>query len=41
MRRSKRYKEAVKDLDLARNYGVDEAVKILKERSKVRFNESF
>ncbi len=41
MRRSKRYREAVKDLDLARNYDVDEAVKILKERSKVRFNESF
>jgi large subunit ribosomal protein L1 len=41
MRRSKRYREAVKDLDLGRNYEVGEAVGILKERSRVKFNESF
>ena len=41
MRRSKRYREAVKDLDLNRNYEVSEAVGILKDRSRVKFNESF
>jgi large subunit ribosomal protein L1 len=41
MRRSKRYREAVKDLDLSRDYQVGEAVHILKECSKVKFNESF
>ena len=39
--RSKRYREAVKDLDLTRVYGVAEAVEALKGRSKVKFNESF
>jgi len=41
MRRSKRYREAVKDLDLKKNFGIEEAVSALKERSKVKFNESF
>jgi large subunit ribosomal protein L1 len=41
MRRSKRYQEAVKDLDLAKDYQVSEAVHILKDCSKVKFNESF
>jgi large subunit ribosomal protein L1 len=41
MRRSKRYREAVKDLDINRGYDVAEAVQILKERSRVKFNESF
>ncbi len=39
--RSRRYREAVKDLDLARNYAVPEAVGLLKGRSKTRFDESF
>jgi large subunit ribosomal protein L1 len=41
MRRSKRYQEAVKELDFARNYEVGEAVQVLKDCSKVKFNESF
>jgi len=41
MRRSKRYQEAVKELDLARSYEIGEAVQVLKDCSKVRFNESF
>jgi large subunit ribosomal protein L1 len=41
MRRSKRYENAVKDIDLNKNYEVDEAVKLLQDRSKVKFNESF
>ena len=39
--RSKRYREAVKDLDPKRNYEVAEAVGLLKDRSRVRFDESF
>jgi large subunit ribosomal protein L1 len=38
--RSKRYRQAVEGLDLAKNYSVGEAVKLLKERSKVKFDES-
>jgi large subunit ribosomal protein L1 len=38
--RSKRYQKAVEGLDLAKAYAVPEAVKILKERSKVKFDES-
>jgi large subunit ribosomal protein L1 len=38
--RSKRYRKALEGLDLARNYTVAEAVKLLKERSKVKFDES-
>ncbi len=41
MRRSKRYQEAVKELDLAKNYDIDEAVQVLQDCSKVKFNESF
>jgi large subunit ribosomal protein L1 len=38
--RSKRYKKAVEGLDLAKTYTVPEAAKLLKERSKVKFDES-
>jgi large subunit ribosomal protein L1 len=38
--RSKRYRQALEGLDLTRNYSVAEAVKLLKERSKVKFDES-
>ncbi|HOX08113.1 MAG TPA: 50S ribosomal protein L1 [Planctomycetota bacterium] len=38
--RSKRYKKSLEGLDLAKIYQVDEAVKLLKERSKVKFDES-
>ena len=38
--RSKRYREAVKDLDLSRPYPVAEAIGLLKERSKIKFDES-
>ena len=38
--RSKRYKKAVEGVDLAKLYPVDEAVKLLKDRSKVKFDES-
>jgi len=41
MIRSKRYREAVKDLDLAKSYAIAEAVHLLRERSKVKFDESF
>lgn len=39
--RSKRYREAVKDLDLGRNFEIPEAVGLLRERSKTKFDESF
>ncbi len=41
MKRSKRYQELVKDLDLTKVYSVEEAVSILKEiQPKVRFDET-
>ena len=39
--RSKRYREVVKDLDLGRNFEIPEAVGLLRERSKTKFDESF
>ena len=39
--RSKRYREAVKDLDLGRSFDIPEAVGLLRERSKTKFDESF
>ncbi len=39
--RSKRYREAVKDLDLGKNFGIPDAVGLLQERSKTKFDESF
>jgi large subunit ribosomal protein L1 len=38
--RSKRYNKAVEGVDLAKLYSVEEAIKMLKERSKVKFDES-
>lgn len=38
--RSKRYRQAVEGLDLSKSYPVGEAVALLKERSKVKFDES-
>jgi large subunit ribosomal protein L1 len=38
--RSKRYQQAVAGLDLSKAYPAEEAVKLLKERSKVKFDES-
>ena len=38
--RSKRYRKAVEGLDLSKTFPVGEAVKLLKERSKVKFDES-
>ena len=39
-KKSKRYRQIVKDLDQTKSYKVGEAVKLVKERSKVKFVES-
>ena len=36
-KKSKRYRQIVKDLDQTKSYKVGEAVKLVKERSKVKF----
>ena len=38
--RSKRYEKAVEGVDLSKTFSVEDAVKLLKERSKVKFDES-
>jgi large subunit ribosomal protein L1 len=38
--RSKRYQKAVEGLDLSKTFSAEEAVKLLKERSKTKFDES-
>ncbi len=38
--RSKRYEKAVEGVDLSKTFSVEEAVQLLKERSKVKFDES-
>src|SRR6056300_1260070 len=40
MKRSKRYIEISKKIDRNIEYGLDDAVKILKETSKAKFNET-
>ena len=37
---SKRYKSLLKDLDSSKQYKINEAVKLIKERSKAKFTES-
>ena len=39
-KKSKRYRQIVKGLDQTKSYKVDEAIKLIKERSKVKFIES-
>ena len=39
-KKSKRYREIIKDLDQTKSYKIDEAVKLIKEKSKVKFIES-
>jgi len=39
-KKSKRYRQIVKGLDQTKSYNVDEAIKLIKERSKVKFVES-
>ena len=39
-KKSKRYRQIVKGLDQTKSYKVDEAIKLIKERSKVKFVES-
>ena len=39
-KKSKRYREIIKGLDQTKSYKIDEAIKIIKERSKVKFIES-
>ncbi|MCH9617319.1 MAG: 50S ribosomal protein L1 [Chlamydiia bacterium] len=41
MKRSKRFNDAVKDIDLAKVYSIDEAVKVLKAVSPAKFDETF
>lgn len=40
MKNSKRVKEINKNIDIAKEYSLEDAVKILKDNSKVKFNES-
>ncbi|MBT8383014.1 MAG: 50S ribosomal protein L1, partial [Ignavibacteria bacterium] len=40
MKNSKRVKEIQKSVDAAKEYSLEDAVKLLKENSKVKFNES-
>jgi large subunit ribosomal protein L1 len=40
MKKSKRYKEALKNIDSNKEYSIIDAVKTLKENSKVKFNET-
>ena len=39
-KKSKRYREIVKGLDQTKSYKINEAIKLIKERSKVKFIES-
>ena len=39
-KKSKRYRQIVKGLDQTKSYKIDEAVNLIKERSKVKFIES-
>ena len=39
-KKSKRYREIVKDLDQTKSYKIDEAIKLIKKSSKVKFVES-
>jgi large subunit ribosomal protein L1 len=39
-KKSKRYKSLLKDLDSSKQYKINEAVKLIKERSKTKFIES-
>tara|TARA_B100000963_G_scaffold150743_1_gene131409 strand:+ start:68 stop:760 length:693 start_codon:yes stop_codon:yes gene_type:complete len=39
-KKSKRYRDIIKNLDQAKSYKIDEAVKLIKERSKAKFIES-
>jgi large subunit ribosomal protein L1 len=39
-KKSKRYRDIIKGLDQTKSYKIDEAVKLIKERSKVKFIES-
>jgi large subunit ribosomal protein L1 len=41
MKRSKRFNDAVKDIDLAKVYSIEEAVKVLKAVSPAKFDETF
>lgn len=41
MKQSKRYKDAVKDLDLTKIYSLSEGVELLKKVSPVKFDETF
>ena len=38
--KSKRYQSLLKDLDQTKSYKIDEAVKLIKDRSKTKFVES-
>ena len=39
-KKSKRYKSLLKDLDSSKHYKINEAIKLIKERSKTKFIES-
>lgn len=41
MAKSKRFKDAIKDLDLTRSYSVKDAIAVLKKFSPVKFDETF
>ena len=41
MKRSKRFRDGVKDLDLSKVYSIDEAVEVLKGVSPAKFDETF
>lgn len=41
MKRSKRFSDAVKDIDFAKVYSIEEAVNILKDVSPAKFDETF
>lgn len=41
MKRSKRFNDAVKDLDLTKSYSVEDAVDVLKKVSPAKFDETF
>ena len=36
----KRYRAAIEGLDIAKSYSLDEAVKVVKERAKAKFDET-
>ena len=39
-KKSKRFKSLLKDLDQSKSYKIEEAVKLIKDRSKTKFVES-